>query len=189
MSFIENKNNCSPDDKTSFLCYYLIPSTIYDLLTKNSQIVNNITSSPQVIYRDESTSLAPNEIHHDNNYTPPITTDNHTQPHHTLYPPTVAHKPMDFIDDPCAQPDYTASPPHQQPIEPSINEGVQRISGNSILKTHQPPFSKKRKFKKKEKIGTPVLRAPSATRYAIIFTCVLSFFLSFSRPYFFTHLQ
>ena len=137
MSFIENKNNCSPDDKTSFLSYYLIPSTIYDLLTKNSQIVNNITSSPQVIYRDESTSLTPKEIHHDNNYTPPITTDNHTQPHHTLYPPTesqncntVAHKPMDFIDDPCAQPDYTASPPHQQPIEPSINEEAQRISGN-----------------------------------------------------------
>ena len=82
-----------------------------------------------------------------------------TQPHHTLYPPTesqncntVAHKPMDFNDDPCAQPDYTASPPHQQPIEPSINEEAQRISGNSILKTHQPPFSKKRKFKKKEKI-------------------------------------
>lgn len=159
MSFIENKNNCSPDDKTSFLCYYLIPSTIYDLVTKNSQIVNNITSSPQVFYRDESTSLAPKEIHHDNDDTPPTNTDNHTQPHHALCSQTesrncntVVHKSGDFNDDSSVQPDYNTTPPHQQAIEPPINEGAQRISGNSVVKTSHPPFSKKRKFKKEEKI-------------------------------------
>lgn len=69
MSFSENNIKCTTEEKKSFNCYHLVPSSIFDLLTKNHQshqqqntnIINNSTSyippTQNNIYRSDPTPL------------------------------------------------------------------------------------------------------------------------------------
>ena len=152
MSFIENSDRCSSDDKTSFLCYYLIPSTIYNLLSKNTQIVNNVSSTSRVSSRGEVTPQPSGDVHYHN--VRGICEDNHMQPKHSL--DTGVHQENDEIIssessnlDKLTTPDpivRNTSP--QPPIqENSTLDSMNAVNENLIARKVYPPFSKGRKSK------------------------------------------
>ena len=152
MSFIENSDRCSSDDKTSFLCYYLIPSTIYNLLSKNTQIVNNVSSTSGVSSREVVTPQESGEVHYHN--VRGICRDNHVQPNHSL--DTGVHQENDEIissessnlDKLTTSDPIVRNTPSHPPIQKkSTLDSMSTVNENLIARKVYPPFSKGRKSK------------------------------------------